>query len=404
MEVCSPVKLQPQRWLPDGKQWIQVFPDHGFDVGDRLVGNVDCDVVKVMETSIRLDRKVSRKEAASLAKVIASLDPAVWGRFFFTGWSEFWQWEQDFDESEPWKALLEFIPGVEQHLLPPVTFADWSGALAKAKVTTMRGKCGWSVGELKMVPAKAVEPLLRLFELIEKGGCWPKQLQTWLLVLLRQEDGIPTWKSVRPISGASVVYRMWARIRTFQLLQVCHGMALPTMGPRLSKSTRSLWVSLQTLWRKKMPQVILQTVGSPPCMSGLLELFRGAYAAYKLCSRPGFRMPNSTTELPQTAHPAAGVQSQSFAALINDTYRQYIQENLNDVLTAVGVIEQQATDLWPLRYRSPVQKLICTSIKDARIQLENLQLVLRGSEQPNCPQLTPPFSESSPRTPTLWGE
>eukprot|EP00435_Cladocopium_sp_Y103_P041572 s3385_g11.t1 len=167
--------------------------------------------------------------------------------------------------------------------------------------------------------------------------------------------------------------------------------------------TRALTVE-SCLLVTRISQVILQTVGSPPCMSGLLELFRGTYAAYKLCSRPGFRMPNSTTELPQTAHPAAGVTSQSFGALINDTYRQYIQENLNDVLTAVGVIEQQATDLWPVRYRSPVQKLVCTAIKDARIQLENLQLVLRGSEQPNCPQLDPPFSESSPRTPTLWGE
>ena len=103
----------------------------------------------------------------------------------------------------------------------------------------MRGTCGWSVGELRLLPEKAVLPLLRLFATVGKGGCWPKQLQTWLLVLLRKEEGIPTWKSVRPISVASVVYRVWARIRTSQLLQLCHEQALPTVGPRLS--TRSLW-------------------------------------------------------------------------------------------------------------------------------------------------------------------
>ena len=35
-----------------------------------------------------------------------------------------------------------------------------------------------------------------------------------------------------------MVYRVWARIRTSQLLQLCHEQALPTVGPRLS--TRSL--------------------------------------------------------------------------------------------------------------------------------------------------------------------
>ena len=36
-----------------------------------------------------------------------------------------------------------------------------------------------------------------------------------------------------------MVYRIWARIRTSQLLQLCHEQALLTVGPRLS--TRSLW-------------------------------------------------------------------------------------------------------------------------------------------------------------------
>lgn len=42
------------------------------------------------------------------------------------------------------------------------------------------------------------------------------------------------------MSVASVVYRLfWARMRTFQLLKICHLKALPMVGPRLS--TRSLW-------------------------------------------------------------------------------------------------------------------------------------------------------------------
>lgn len=133
MEVCSSVKLRPQRWLPDGKQWIQLLPGHGFQVGDCLSGKLDCEVVEVMDTSIRLDRKVSRTEAASLAKTEVSLDPAVWSHSFFAGWSEFWQRESDFDDTYPWKDLLERIPGKAEQFLPPVSFADWRAALAKAK-------------------------------------------------------------------------------------------------------------------------------------------------------------------------------------------------------------------------------------------------------------------------------
>lgn len=73
---------------------------------------------------------------------------------------------------------------------------------------------------------------------MEEGSAWPRQLQQWLVVLLRKEDGIPEWNSVRPISVASVVHRIWSRIRTRQLLAQCQTFALPTVGPRLS--TRSL--------------------------------------------------------------------------------------------------------------------------------------------------------------------
>eukprot|EP00435_Cladocopium_sp_Y103_P004129 s6743_g1.t1 len=151
-------------------------------------------------------------------------------------------------------------------------------------------------------------------------------------------------------------------------------------------------------------QALLQTIGSPTCMSTILELFRGTYSAYKISNRPGFTMPTATHELPQTSHPSAGIPAQSFAAIINDTYRQWIQESMASVLASVEVLVRKSDALWPARYRLPVQRLICNSIRDAQIQLQNLQLVLQGAEAPNCPQLTPPFEENSPRTPTLWGE
>eukprot|EP00435_Cladocopium_sp_Y103_P053188 s103_g17.t1 len=239
MRVRTPVLLAPQRWLPDGKQWIHVRDVTGFQAGDRLEGPVECAILEVQGNSLRLDTRLSRKEAAGLEKVEVSLDPEVWSRAFFQGWSAYWQRECVSADETPWRQLLETLPPVGEQPLEAISFSEWKHALGRAKTSSMRGTCGWSVGELKRLPECVVLPLLRLFNRIERGVGWPKQLQQWLVVLLRKEEGIPEWSSVRPISVASVVYRIWSRIRTRQLLAVCQTSSLPTVGPRLS--TRSLW-------------------------------------------------------------------------------------------------------------------------------------------------------------------
>ena len=211
----------------------------GFKTGDHLEGTLECTILEVQGNSLRLDTRLSRREAAGLEKVEISLDPQVWSRSFFQGWSAFWQRECEALDDLPWRPLLQSIPPVDGQPLEAIGFHDWKAALGKAKSSSMRGTCGWSVGELKKLPESVVLPLLRLFTRIEQGVAWPKQLQQWLVVLLRKEDGIPEWNSVRPISVASVVYRVWSRIRTKQLLALCQLSSLPTVGPRLS--TRSLW-------------------------------------------------------------------------------------------------------------------------------------------------------------------
>ena len=239
MRVRTPLRLRPQRWMLVGKQWLRVYASSDFRVGDTLSGSADCKVLEVQEDAIKVDARLSRREAAGLEKVEVSLDPNVWAGAFFKGWSAFWQRESELEQWAPWGPLLASLPQVSEQTLGEVTFGDWKAALGKAKTASMRGTCGWSVSELRRLPEVAVLPLLRIFRAIEKGCAWPKQLQQWLVVLLRKEEGIPEWNSVRPISVASVVYRIWSRIRTRQLLALCQSFALPTVGPRLS--TRSLW-------------------------------------------------------------------------------------------------------------------------------------------------------------------
>ncbi len=83
----------------------------------------------------------------------------------------------------------------------------------------MCGTDNWSIPELKLLPDVIVEILLglELFNAIEQTEMqWPTQLSKWLLVVLRKTDSAtPDWTLLRPISVAGILYRIWARMRTF---------------------------------------------------------------------------------------------------------------------------------------------------------------------------------------------
>jgi hypothetical protein len=83
--------------MPDGKQWLRVYDSSDLRVGDALSGSVDCKVTEVQEDAIKVDARLSRREAAGLEKVEVSLDPNVWAGAFFWEWGAFWQREGELD-------------------------------------------------------------------------------------------------------------------------------------------------------------------------------------------------------------------------------------------------------------------------------------------------------------------
>lgn len=66
--------------------------------------------------------------------------------------------------------------------------------------------------EVRLLPEPAVLPLLSLLAEIESLQELPVPLT--LVVLLSKAPTVPTWKDVRPISVAAMIYRVWSRIRT----------------------------------------------------------------------------------------------------------------------------------------------------------------------------------------------
>ena len=104
----------------------------------------------------------------------------------------------------------------------------------------MKGVDGWGFAELRLIPKAFVDILLLLFQWFEKVQAWPKVFSIWLVILLRKvPTGTLPWSSVRPISVAATLYRVWSKMRTRQLLAHARTLASVTVQPCLS--TRSIW-------------------------------------------------------------------------------------------------------------------------------------------------------------------
>lgn len=122
----------------------------------------------------------------------------------------------------------------------PLTLDDWRDAVSSAKKNTMRGVDGWSTTEMRALPCGWVRPLLSLFDRISRLATWPRQLSVWLLVLLRQSaQQVADWSVLRPISVASLTYRLWSRMHTKRMMIHASSLALPFTTPRLS--ARAIW-------------------------------------------------------------------------------------------------------------------------------------------------------------------
>ena len=240
LSISIEVKLSPQKWSPVGKSWIGVRNPQEFTAGDVLwTGDLQVTVQSVIDGKLQVNYLLSRRQAAALHKTVVTADPNVWCPNFLDKWEAFWK-RDDEDTPSDFGPYLNLLPNFPEVTLPPLTIDNWRVALQSAKASSMRGIDGWSIKELRLVPDCLVELLLKLYGYIEQGGKWPVQLTHWMLIVLRKTDVQPAdWTMLRPISVAGMLYRLWSRMRTKQLLQHCRNFKVPLVAPNLS--TRAIW-------------------------------------------------------------------------------------------------------------------------------------------------------------------
>ena len=180
----------------------------------------DAVLADVDGTFAHLDRPVVCKHDLELVVTQPRLEASHQGmqKLVCDTWNCFWQAPDHVDET-----AAEFIRNLGD--CPSCSFQDfelgkWRRCAKGVKLKSARGSCGFSMKDLQTMPDHLVERLFELYRAIENGMQWPEKLTLARVAMLAKpgEDNHGAL-SVRPITIVSVLYRMWSRYRSLQVIQ-----------------------------------------------------------------------------------------------------------------------------------------------------------------------------------------
>ena len=241
--VRSNLDLSQQHWDANGRNHIWLRNPSEFRPDDcfRVKTGVRR-VTAILRDGIVLDSQITLEEAKSIVKFDPISDPTGIADEFFKGWNQYWQRDDEEDEpSAEFQRWLQTLPSWQPMDFNELSFNDWSAALSSAKKQSMRGADGWAIGELRRVPCSSFLLLRKIFSHAEAHGRWPSLMTKTWVILLPKIEGSLSWKEVRPISVASMLYRVYARVRTKQILNRVPPKFLPV--PRPLSIGRRFWTA-----------------------------------------------------------------------------------------------------------------------------------------------------------------
>ena len=176
----------------------------------------------ILEAMIH-DADVTFAEEVQITQGKLSVDPSEIAHELNKYWTQFWgahDWNSVYDE-ESWPDFQLLLSGIRR--FPNIEVQTnsvhvWQTAIQKLKSSTSRGVCGWAADELKILPANAVAGLIEAFEHLMHQGM-PQWMMCAKTIPLAKEDNASHPSKTRPITVLSLLYRLWGRCMTQQILQ-----------------------------------------------------------------------------------------------------------------------------------------------------------------------------------------
>ena len=142
---------------------------------------------------------------------------------FMDYWGPIWQRDAGpAQHLDAWPVLKSFLQRCESQV-PAAhirSFAPdlWRAAIRRMSVRKATGICGWSPGDLKLLPDCALEILNHVFHQAVTCGLPAPLLMTRVGVLAKKADP-ESMKHSRPIIVFSCLYRIWASVTARQILR-----------------------------------------------------------------------------------------------------------------------------------------------------------------------------------------
>ena len=152
-----------------------------------------------------------------------------------------------------WDALLSFvrqaIPAQPTFELPDITYDMWIHAVRHKKPRAATGPDGLSRKDLLEMPRDLTQHMLELFRQVEHGQTiWPSQWTKGFVHLLEKVPDASRSSQYRPITLFALPYRIWASIRTRQILESILEFVPPQcFGSVPGKAASHLWLQMQHL-------------------------------------------------------------------------------------------------------------------------------------------------------------
>ena len=197
----------------------------------------------------------------------------------FAEFIKLWQprWNQHANmRPEHWARILgftRFLRPQASFVFPPLNVAQWMRAVQRLKPSAARGPEAYARLDLLHMAPCYVAQLLQLLDAIEKGQVeWPAQLLQGFVCVINKQNQKTGADAYRPICLLSVIYRLWASIRTRQLLRALKPFApAEQYGFMPSRETADMWIVLQA----QIETACMQGVPLVGCMADVVKAFNG---------------------------------------------------------------------------------------------------------------------------------
>ena len=233
--VTKEQQIPAQRWSKGGKCKLLYKRPCVLDVGLPVkFQNQTAVLESVDDKFLHLDRHVVCKHPGELTiqQEHNTADPLEMQQHVAEAWGALWQRP---DTSEERKGQIgELITSLEDcPTCPykPFDCEEWGRMMKGVKMNSSRGACGFSMSDVKRMPSALLLWLFKLYEAVEAGMKWPSRLTLARVAMLAKPgESVNKPLGVRPITILSVLYRLWSRFRSLQVLSFLGQSVPPQIG------------------------------------------------------------------------------------------------------------------------------------------------------------------------------